>query len=216
SSPASGPEDIPLVMVDHHRPGDPGFGKPPSEYWRASSIGQVWNFVVNGEHVPDDQRMAMARQIQKAVEMAELTIAAAADHCLAAAYRGDCPGVDPTALRLWRAITRAEFQNTTPWAILATVQAAKAALLAAPVVMLAGHRVADLRGHAPVPELPEAACQEGIPFLASLPDKSGRTKVVLQAAPPEVIQAFLEGASELGLIETYGDPARGFAGGYLQ
>jgi hypothetical protein len=29
-------------------------------------------------------------------------LAAAADHCLAAAYRGECPGVDPDALMRWR------------------------------------------------------------------------------------------------------------------
>ena len=27
--------------IDHHRPGDPGYGKPPAEYWQASSLGQV-------------------------------------------------------------------------------------------------------------------------------------------------------------------------------
>src|SRR5690606_21065182 len=29
------------VRIDHHRPGDPGFGRPPSEFLAASSIGQV-------------------------------------------------------------------------------------------------------------------------------------------------------------------------------
>jgi hypothetical protein len=29
-------------------------------------------------------------------------LAAAADHCLAAAYRGECHGVDPDALMRWR------------------------------------------------------------------------------------------------------------------
>src|SRR5690606_4181877 len=31
--------------------------------------------------------------------------AAAADHCLAAAYRGECPGIDPNALMRWRVET---------------------------------------------------------------------------------------------------------------
>src|SRR5690606_11255740 len=29
------------VIIDHHRPGDPGFGRPPAEFMSASSIGQV-------------------------------------------------------------------------------------------------------------------------------------------------------------------------------
>src|SRR5690554_2562117 len=29
------------VKIDHHRPGDPGYGRPPSDFLPASSIGQV-------------------------------------------------------------------------------------------------------------------------------------------------------------------------------
>src|SRR5690606_2809265 len=29
------------VRIDHHRPGDPGYGCPPAEFMSASSIGQV-------------------------------------------------------------------------------------------------------------------------------------------------------------------------------
>lgn len=29
------------VSIDHHREGDPGYGRPPAEFLRASSIGQV-------------------------------------------------------------------------------------------------------------------------------------------------------------------------------
>src|SRR5690606_3150380 len=29
------------VRIDHHRPGDPGYGRPPSEFLSASSLGQV-------------------------------------------------------------------------------------------------------------------------------------------------------------------------------
>ena len=29
------------VRIDHHRPGDPGYGRPPSEFMPASSLGQV-------------------------------------------------------------------------------------------------------------------------------------------------------------------------------
>lgn len=35
----------PVMIIDHHRPGDPGFDLPPSKYWQASSIGQVISFL---------------------------------------------------------------------------------------------------------------------------------------------------------------------------
>lgn len=30
-----------VVRIDHHRPGDPGYGRPPEGFLAASSIGQV-------------------------------------------------------------------------------------------------------------------------------------------------------------------------------
>ncbi|MFW6156980.1 MAG: hypothetical protein ACOC7J_06655, partial [Armatimonadota bacterium] len=30
-----------IVVIDHHRPGDPGYGRPPAEFLSASSLGQV-------------------------------------------------------------------------------------------------------------------------------------------------------------------------------
>lgn len=67
-----------VEVVDHHYEGDPGYGKPPAEYWEASSIGQVYG-LLNLE--PTEK----ARFI------------AAGDHCLYAAYHSMCPGVDKKA-----------------------------------------------------------------------------------------------------------------------
>lgn len=72
---------------------------------------------------------------------------------------------------------------------------------------------ADLRGES-VPELSEAACREGIPFIADQTDLDGRRKVILMAAPPDLVRSFLAGEIVPGLTDYYGDPARGFAGGY--
>src|SRR5690606_5323560 len=30
-----------VIRIDHHCPGDPGYGRPPSEFLTASSLGQV-------------------------------------------------------------------------------------------------------------------------------------------------------------------------------
>lgn len=36
-----GMDEARRVVIDHHRPGDPGYGQPPEEFLAAASIGQV-------------------------------------------------------------------------------------------------------------------------------------------------------------------------------
>lgn len=244
------------IRVDHHRPGDPGYGRPPAEFLPASSLGQAaaalarigvcgWrrHTPVAGNHYPDaqpgdlvchryyrglywsividcppDDEDDPAAGLWWAAVPQEYMLAAAADHCLAAAYRGECPGVEPDALMRWRVETRAAHQRRSTSAILADIDRARQALRAAPRVDIGGDApVADLRGQA-IPELPEAAAREGIAFLATpLPRAGERPKVVLQAASPEQVEAFLDSwAPAQGLVDLYGDPARGFAGGYKE
>jgi hypothetical protein len=254
------------VIIDHHRPGDPDYGRPPAEFLAASSIGQViialdrlgmepwWNLTDTGR--------------------ADVMLTAAADHCLGAAYRGECPGVDPDELMRWRISTRAAHQGRSESEILGDVERAREALREAPVEILGlevdpesyepdpyhpiacrdmralrcwerrevdggGEMTAVLetriatsdpwdrsllaaRGEVSwprgggVPELPEAAAREGRCFISSITDRDGRVKVVCQAGSPEQIHAFLDQWAPIhGLVDTYGDPARGFAGGYL-
>lgn len=158
------------VRIDHHRPGDPGYGRPPSEFLPASSIGQViaelarlgrlralsrwprdqgsverrrlvpgelarvsvrapgsngtadhnaylpgpwrWVWMVgvgywrNGVGGGGDTAMYVPR---------DLVLCAAEDHCPAAAYRGECPEVDPDDLMRWRAETRAAHKGRPMW-----------------------------------------------------------------------------------------------------
>ena len=141
--------------------------------------------------------------------------------CLEAAYRGQCPGVDPDELMRWRAESRAAFQKRSVEDVLRDVEAARRELLLAVTEEQANvdmgwpaqREYADLRGRQ-IPELPEAACREGISFLSAVKDRDGREKVVLQAAPAELVRRFLAGELVPGLCDYYGDPARGFAGGY--
>lgn len=182
-----------VAVCDHHRPEDPGYGRPPAEYWEGSSIGQL--VLMLG--LPDDAYMRLA---------------AAADHCLGAAYRGQCPGINPDDLMAWRAASRATFQRRTIGAVLDDVAAARAALVAAPRNEIGA---ADFGG-ATIPELPEAAAREGIAYLATVSERDGRRrKRVLGAATPEQVRAWLAGEGAR-LAGTYGDPERGFAGGYLR
>lgn len=177
------------ITVDHHRPGDPGYGRPPAEYWEASSVGQVC-------------------ELLGVSPTAEMRLVAAADHCLAHAYRGECPGVEPAALEEWRLADKAAFQGVPVESIREAVENAKRVLLAAPAVDIGGVAVRSLAATAP--EMPEAASILGVPFTAVLVEHGVR-KRVLMAAPPAAVEAFLAAATG----STYGDPARGFAGEYL-
>lgn len=277
-----------VVRIDHHRPGDPGHGRKPAEFLSASSIGQViaelarLHLLLVGTpltHVPTrwhSQVVAFAFRDWDGWGEAwaisdgtgwrrlpdELVHIAAADHCLAAAYRGACPGVDQDTLMRWRAESRAKFQRRPVADLLADVESARAALRAAPTLVLAPrsghcagphcgcgersygsgdphattangtgdcycecdecqastgpHYAADMRSQH-VPELPEASAREGQCFVADgLPGHDGRIKVVCQSGTPAQIDAFMRiWAQANGLVDLYGDPARGFAGGYI-
>lgn len=208
-----------VVIIDHHRPGDPGYGRPPAEFLAASSIGQVVAELARLRGCDAEDALCSASR--------EIVLCAAADHCLAAAYRGECPGVDPDALMRWRVSSRAAFQGRTEAEILADIDATRRILRAAVQRIELEHPMgggvvehhlpdapfADLRGQS-IPELPEAACREGIPFLADVTERDGRRKCILQAASPDLVARFIAGKIVKGLTEIYGDPARGFAGGY--
>jgi hypothetical protein len=224
------------TWLDHHRPGDRGWGKPPAQFWPASSLGQLAAELARAEILRGDAytdaegtplgvskwdessgtwRVA-ARHARWWTVPTHYLYAAAADHCLAAAYRGECPGVDPDQLMVWRVKSRAEFQGRPVEALMADVERARQALRQAPKIDLGGEVVADLRGQV-VPELPEAAAREGIAFLATPPARAGeRRKVVLQCAGSAALAAWRQWAVAQGLVDLYGgDPGRGFAGGYI-
>lgn len=185
---------------------------------------------------------ALRAVLEEALPAATALMVAAADHCLESAYRGKCPGVDPDDLMRWRIETRAAFQKRPIEAVLADVEAARKRLRDSVAEwtcpecggsMFDPHtgteqcqycggtggggpyKVARFDGLPSVPELPEAAAREGIPFVATVKEKDGREKVVLQAASPELVKRFLSGEIVPGLKDYYGDPARGFAGGYV-
>lgn len=202
------PPGLRTVVVDHHRPGDPGYGMPPEKFLEASSVGQVFR------HLTDPGSLFRHRAggwfLGDVQVPEEIILCAAADHCLAAAYHGECPGVEPDALMEWRASTRAAFQRRPVEAVLADIRAALERLKSAPRLSIGGVEVADLREAGAIPELPEAAARAGMPFLACLVEKNQR-KLVLQSAPPQAIKAWMEEQHSSGR-SPYGDPARGFAG----
>lgn len=193
-------------VVDHHNPGDPGFGREPRDYFNASSLGQVVRKLVEMGYGPF-----------RAKEVAQWQLVAAADHCLAAAYRGECPGVDPGRLMAWRAESRAKFQNADPAEILRRIEAAYHAISAAPTaVELAPAMLAfDVRGQR-ISELPEAAARWGFNVLADSPEVvNGRVKVNFFGDERSCAAFQHVWAPQHGVADVYGDPKRGLMGGWV-
>ena len=231
------PSDIPsehyvtVLSVDHHRPGDAGYGRTPEDFFGASSAGQVWAALsrlglLSGRPSPSG----------------EIILIAAADHCLGHAYAGRCPGVDPDRLLRHRVAQQVAFRarnggSQTVESAMADIAAAKDALDSAVRITLShtddvgtcdgcGIRtegdgwdycecatVRDMRGRL-VPGLPDAGTRYGLAYVADgLPGPEGRVKTVC-SGDAETIRAFFGWASREGLVDAYGDPARGFAGAY--
>jgi hypothetical protein len=205
------------------------YGQTPepgvARFWRTKHVaclaGDETRRVDCGSRISDDEKgtRPVFRTVRSVRQMRvvpyELVLVAAADHCLGAAYRGACPGVDPDDLQLWRAMSRAAFQKRDVAFVLRDIDAAIAAINAAPRITLSGAEVVDLRG-AHVPELPEAQARLGVSVLCDgLPDRDGRGKVNLMGTP-SACRAFLDALDSLGCDPDsgYGDPSRGIVGAY--
>lgn len=178
------------VLVDHHRPGDPGYGRPPATYLESSSLGQTLKYLEL--EATEQQR-----------------IIAAADHCPTQAYQGNCPGVSPQALLKWRTESRAARRGVTPAEMDANILTAKGILESAERIAVGDCTlpwVNDRKG-----EITEASARFNLPFTYAEPLNDGRTKMGIMGAKPSVIEFWMR---ECGLTNVYGDPARGYAGGY--
>jgi hypothetical protein len=182
--------------IDHHAEGDPGFGRPPREYLEGSSLGQLLVFL--GLEPTPRQR-----------------VIAAADHCLTAAYRGECPGVTVEALMDFREESRSKARGIPPEVLRKQVEEAVKVLQSAETMeLIPGEKVALLleEAQAETPEISEASARSAIPFIYVKDNQDGRKKAGIMGASPESIRVWLK---TCGLSSTYGDPVRGYAGGYL-
>ena len=125
-----------VVVIDHHRAGDPGAACSPAEFLLGSSLGQVISYLAKnsslhgagwrqvtgpgvlapgalppGEFGCVEEEWYVGSAGLGPFEVpSDLVLAAASDHCPAQAYRGECPGVDPDALMKWRVAVKAIFQ----------------------------------------------------------------------------------------------------------
>jgi hypothetical protein len=224
-------------LLPVHRPGDPGWlPRYHPHHWWGGTYGNAGNTAF---FRLDDGRWRLYMPTRDGsgewLDVPRpIVLAAAADHCLAAAYRGQCPGVDPDALMQWRAETRAAHQERTVDEVLADVEAARKILNKRSVIWVEASSGLASTWDKPiagagdydwvpypiiphfkdrVPELPEAAAREGLPFTAEVTAPDGRRKVILQGADENTIREWMDARSAEG-AEVYGDPVRGFAGCY--
>ena len=179
-------------VIDHHQPGDPGFGKEPHEFLEGSSLGQFLKLI---GMEPTPQHL----------------IVAAADHCLTSAYQGLCPGVLPADLQAWREQSRSQARGIEPEKLRRQISMALESLKAAPRVTLEGIEVAWFDGEPPR-EASEASARAAFPYAYIKKQDDGRVKSGIRSAPAKAVAYWMKNC---GLKNTYGDPQRGFAGGYF-
>lgn len=179
------------AVIDHHQEGDPGYGKTPQEYLEGSSIGQFLNML----GITPTQRQR---------------VIAAADHCLTAAYQGLCPGVNPDELRAFREDSRSKARSLPQEELQRQIEEAAKSLKSAPKVAVAGVEVAWFDDEPPN-ETSEASARLAMPYMYIRKQEDGRMKAGIRSAPADVVDYWIQNC---GLGNVYGDPQRGFAGGY--
>jgi hypothetical protein len=182
----------PMLRVDHHHPGDPGFTAPPEEYLRGSSLGQVLTLL---EREPSETQRLLA----------------ASDHCLTAAYQGECPGVDPHELLFLRASWQAKMSGRTLSDVIEGILDAAERVRRQRDSEFGESRFLD---PTQMPrDLPEGAAYAGLPvrYRALLPE--GVLKEMVKGGTPEAIESFMNEHRDAGR-PVYGNPHRGYAGAY--
>lgn len=183
----------PVLRVDHHNPGDAGYDKSPQCYMEGSSLGQVLRVL---EMEPDDTHRLLA----------------AADHCLTAAYQGECPGIDPNELLFLRASWRAMVTGRSLGDVMEGI------LDAAKKVRRrydSGYGESLFLDPTEIPpDLPEGAAYAGKPVRYRQLLADGELKEMLKGATPAHIERFMAEHEAAGRV-VYGNPYRGYAGAYI-
>ena len=122
--------------------------------------------------------------------------------------------MDPKELLKFRAKEKAQFQRKPVEQVIREITNSVTALADLHRVGVGGHLFTDVRG-LDLPQLPEASAVAGTAVLYRLEEVGRPIKVGVLNGTPEEIKAFMENAENIfGLSRIYGDPARGYAGGY--
>ncbi|HEY4508491.1 MAG TPA: hypothetical protein VJJ55_02430 [Candidatus Paceibacterota bacterium] len=230
--------DVKVVVVDHHRDGDPGYGLPPAKYWEASSIGQMYN-LLSEEIVPwphgDPEAASRAFGPVRVGLEAEfggsegIRALAAMDHCFPAAVRGECQttvtyGPTPAEVLAVKYREIAAGTKSDEAAVRDRVEFFKRELDTADDEVVGTQAVKDLRHHdlgagysLDLLATQVAVTTGGHAALLRHRDRDGQPEkwTLSGNATTETVLAFKEvWAPAHGLVRVYGVPERGYAGGY--
>lgn len=197
------PPEVEVVVIDHHRPGDPGYDLGPKEFWEASSIGQLHVLL---DIAPTDNAKLIA----------------AMDHCPSAALRNECPGVFGLEVLL-RGVHEISISTKTGHGrVMQQIHNLAGLLEIAPQIMIGNQMVRDLRskylGEKYSLDLLAAQISTSmrghVALLYHRDTKDGPKKYTLVGhTQPETVEAFMtEWAPKQGLVNIYGVPSRGYGG----
>ncbi|MBI4118276.1 MAG: hypothetical protein HY455_01940 [Parcubacteria group bacterium] len=207
-----------LVVIDHHREGDPGYDLGATQYWEASSLGQLIQFLQT--EMPD-----VFAKFDFASAEVKLHHIAAADHCLAVAYKGKCPGIDVDRLHRLVVNNIAEATGIRIGVVKLLIWSYARILKKARTISMGDVRVSDMTseylgegGYTPeYLALRTAAMSSRRIYLCKYRDapSESREKIMLNGdASPRVIEHFMKvWAPAHGLVDIYGVPKRGYAAG---
>lgn len=219
--------DVPAIRIDHHNPGDVGYDALPEDYFAGSSLGQVIVLLAERGWLPKSWELFPCQNPSTLVVPLsstfvcsgsdivevpyELLMVAAADHCLGAAYNGECPCINPELLLQYRAKSKAAFQTRRVDDVLQDIYDSIRALNSG--TKLPGTEFVDMRREPPWPELVEAGTFAGISYVSGpLLTPDGRKKFTASGTEGEIAEFMRD--NPLGLVGLYGNPHRRFAGGY--
>ena len=194
----------PAKMIDHHRPIDPGYHKGPTEYWEASSLGQLHDHL-GLKPTRDDY------------------VLAAMDHCYNAAMKGACPGVSRKDVLARKIHQIALATRRTSAEVEAMVDRYRNSMTSSSQFLVGGQQVIDVPESTGIGYTLEYLCAQvsatllQAPVVLHLQNEEGAPERLHLCGDvwPSTAAYFMEtwGPSH-GLTNIYGSPERGYAGGY--
>ncbi len=203
------PEGTEIIRIDHHRPGDPGYGLPPAQFWQASSLGQLVNFL----------------GLEMELGSHDQLILAAMDHAPATAIRGECPGVTAKEIIDRKVSEIAKATGISEGDVRACIAQWAVRLGSAPVIDIGGQGIRDMRpsdrgsGYSLNYLCLQVAALVGGYGVLLLTHDGGDARekwTIAGHCTPQCVETFMvEWAPAQGLTGIYGVPNRGYAGGYL-
>lgn len=202
-------EDMPkdTIVIDHHRPGDPGFDKGPERYWEASSIGQLYQLLELGEPTQEDR------------------VLAAMDHCAVAGWLGKCPGARPQKILARKIASIVARTGVKEDEVHATITRLSVQLRTSDTIQIDAQTVIDFRaeflgiGYSLLYLCAQVALllsgQAALLRGKEKADESDRITLSGHASEQTLLAFMQTWAPANGIQYVYGVPSRGYAGGYV-